>query len=46
MKYPDVPSAIKLVPHDPGIPVPEATGYISEMECSSPTESEVNEKDP
>ena len=44
MKYPDVPSAIKLV-HGPGIPVPEPTGEISEMECSSSTESEESEQD-
>ena len=31
VKYPDVPSTIKPVPHGPGIPVPEATGEISEI---------------
>ena len=45
VKYPDVPSAIKPVPHGPGIPVPEPTGEIIEMECSSSTESEESELD-
>ena len=47
VKYPDVPSAIKPVPHGPGIPVPvpEPTGEISEMECSLSTESEESEQD-
>ena len=45
VKYPDVPSAIKPVPHGPGIPVPEPPGAISEMECSSSTESEESDQD-
>ena len=45
VKYPDVPSAIKPVPHGPGIPVPETTREISEMEFSSSTESEESEQD-
>ena len=45
VKYPDVPSAIKAVPHGPDIPVPEPTGDISEMECSSFKESEASEQD-
>ena len=45
MKYPDVPSAIISATHDPVIPVPEATGDISEMKCSSSTESKASEKD-
>ena len=40
VKYLDVSSAIKPVSHGP-----EATGDISEMECSSATESEASEKD-
>ena len=39
VKYPDVPSAIQPVPHGPGILVPEPPGEITEMECSSSTES-------
>ena len=45
LKYPDVPSAIKPVPHGPGIPVPEPPGKISEMECSSSTESKESNQD-
>ena len=45
MKYPNVLSTIKPVPHGPSIPVPEVTGDISEMECSSSTESKASEKD-
>ena len=45
MKYPNVFSTIKPVPHGPGIPVPDVTGDISEMECSSSTESQASEKD-
>ena len=41
----NVLSAIKPVPHGLSIPVPEVTGDISEMECSSSTESEANVKD-
>ena len=46
VKYFNVSSAIKPVLYGPGIPVPEATGEISEMECSSSTKSKVSEKDP
>ena len=45
MKYPNLLSTIKPVPHGPGIPVPEVTGDISKIECSSSTESEASEKD-
>ena len=45
VKYPDVPSAIKPVPHGPGIPIPEPTGDVSERECSSSTESKASEQD-
>ena len=45
VKYPYVASAIKPVPHGPGIPVPEPTGEISEMVCSSSTESKESEQD-
>ena len=45
VKYPNVLSTIKPVPHGPSIPVPEVTGGISEMECSSSTESKASEKD-
>ena len=45
VKYADVALAIKPAPHGPGIPVPEPTGDVSEMECSSSTKSEANEQD-
>ena len=45
VKYPDVPSAIKPVPHGPGIPVPEPRGEIGEMERSSSTEREESDQD-
>ncbi|XP_076804583.1 uncharacterized protein LOC143448650 [Clavelina lepadiformis] len=45
VKYPDVSSAMKPVPHGPGIPVPEPPGEISEMECSSSAESKASEQD-
>ena len=45
VKYTNVLSAIKPVPHGPSIPVPVVTGDISEMECSSSTESEASKKD-
>ena len=32
VQYPDVPSAIRQIPHDPDLPVPESDGY---MEYSS-----------
>jgi len=43
--YPDVPSAIKPVPHGPGIPIPKPPGGISKMEFYSSTESEESEQD-
>ena len=46
VRYPVVSLIIKPVPHGPSIPVPEATGGISEMECSLSTESKVSEKHP
>ena len=45
VKYPNVSSAIKPVPHGPGIPVPEPTGEISKMECSLYTEIKESEQD-
>ena len=45
VKYSNVFSTIKPVPYDPGIPVPEVNGDISEIKCSSSTESEASEKD-
>ena len=45
VKYSNALSTIKPVPHGPGIPVPEVTGDISEMECSSSSESEASDKD-
>ena len=45
VKYPDVPSAIKPAPRGLGIPVPEPTGDISEMECSLSTESKASKQD-
>ena len=42
MKYPDVPSAIKPVPHGPGIPIPEPPRAIDEVEYSSSAESEAS----
>ncbi|XP_076814257.1 uncharacterized protein LOC143460567 [Clavelina lepadiformis] len=45
VKYPDVPSAMKPVPHGPGIPVPEPPGEISEMECCSSAASKASEQD-
>ena len=44
-EIPNVFLTIKPVPYGPGIPVVEVTGDISEMECSSFTESEASEKD-
>ena len=45
VKYPNVFSIIKPVPHGPGIPVVEITGDISKIECSLSTESKSSEKD-
>ena len=45
VKNNDVPSAIKPVSHGPGIHVPEPTGDISEIKCSSSTESKASEQD-
>ena len=45
VKYSDVLSTTKPVPYGPGISVPEVTENISEIKCSSSTESEASEKD-
>ena len=45
VKYADVALAIKSAPHAPGIPAPKPTEDMSEMECSSSTESEASEQD-
>ena len=46
VKYPDVPSVTKPVPHDPGFPIPEHTGKTNKIKCSSSAESEDSKQDP